>query len=278
MPPSARRFAQDRRGNVSILAAFGLIAMTGFAALGVDLGSIFADRRRLQAMTDLAAITAASNLQKAKAGAAATLQKNNIPASALVSVETGAYTPTPLLGPDKRFDPSSGITANAARVTLQSQTPLFFGKLVTGSDSYTINTTATAATTAMASFAIGSRLASLNAGLLNSILGSMLGTTLSLSVMDYQSLLDAKIDALAFLKSLASKVNVTAGTYTDLLNTSASISNILQAVLATQKNASGTTNATAALTSLTQSASLLTAKVSDHVARRSRTLWRPADR
>lgn len=263
MRRSFTRFGQDRSGNVTILAALGFLMIIGFAALGVDVGSVFADRRKLQTMADLAAITAASNLAKANAGAAATLQRNNIAVSTLVGVETGIYTANSALGTNQRFSTTGGGSINAARVTLSSQTPLFFGKFVTGSNSYTINTNATATATSMASFAIGSRLVSLDGGLLNAVLGGMLGTTLSLSAMDYQSLLNSKIDALDFLKALATKTNITAGTYTDLLKTNASIASVLQAVLSTQKATNGATGtATAALTLLTQAANPLTSKLS----------------
>lgn len=249
-----KRFGRESKGNIAVLTALCLPILLGFVALGVDIGSVFANRRKMQSAADLAAITAAANLAKASAGAAATLQMNNIAPSALVAVETGVYTPTPSLDIAKRFTPTSVTGANAARVTLQSQTPLFFGKFVTGRDAYTISTNATATTTSIASFAIGSRLASLNGGLLNSILGSMLGTTLSLSAMDYQALIDARIDALDFMNALATRLNLTTGTYSSLLNASASVSDVLQATLATQRNTSGNTSATIALSSVVQSA------------------------
>lgn len=256
-----RRFRTDTAGNIAVLSALCLPVLLGFVALGVDIGSVFADRRRLQSAADLAAITAATNLAKASAGASATLQMNKFAPSALVGVETGIYTATPAIDIAKRFTPSGVSSANAARVTLKSQTPLFFGKFVTGKDAYTISTNATATTTAIASFAIGSRLVSLNGGLLNSILGSMLGTSLSLSAMDYQALIDARIDALDFMSALATRLNVTAGTYGSLLNANAGVSDILQAMLATQKNANGNTSATLALSAVAQSAAGITTKI-----------------
>ncbi len=193
------RFRSDQRGNIAIMAAGGMILAVCCAALGVDIGTISVDRRKTQSVADIAAIVAASNLSNATNAAAAAVTNNNYPASALVSVELGKYTPNAALSPQARFvTPSAGVP-NAARVTLQTQTPLYFSHFFTGSNAFSIHTTATAATTAIASFAIGSRLASLNGGLLNSLLGGMLGTTLSLSVMDYTALLNARIDAFSIV-------------------------------------------------------------------------------
>lgn len=182
-----RRFGADERGNFAMISAGLMTLVIGCAALAVDLGSIFADRRKTQSTADLAAIVAAANLSNATNAATATVTQNNYPASALVSVQLGTYTANPAIAPQSRFVTPAVGTANAARVTLNTQTPLYFARYFTGSNSFTIKTTATATSTAMASFAIGSRLLSLNGGVLNAMLGGMLGTTLSLSVMDYNA-------------------------------------------------------------------------------------------
>jgi uncharacterized membrane protein len=253
-----RRFGIDERGNFAMMGA-GLITMfIGFAALGVDVGSIFADRRRAQSTADLAAIVAASNLTNATKAASATLTQNNFPAGALTSVELGTYTASSAISPQERFVTPAVGTANAARVTLNTQTPLYFGKFITGSDTFTIRTTATAATTAQASFAIGSRLLSINGGLLNSMLGTMLGTTLSLSTMDYQSLANVNIDAFSFLSAVATRANLTAASYNTILNTDIKVSDIIAATLSTQQAANGASVATTALSTISQAASKLT--------------------
>jgi uncharacterized membrane protein len=256
-----RRFCNDQRGNFAIMAAGLMTLVIGCAALGIDLGSIFTDRRRTQSTTDLAAIVAASNLSNATNAAIATVTKNNYPASDLVSVELGTYTANSAISPQARFvTPAVGI-ANAARVTMTTQTPLYFAHYVTGSSHYNITTTATAATTQMASFAIGSRLLSVNGGVLNAILGSMLGTTLSLSVMDYNSLASANIDAFSFLSAVATRVNLTAGTYNQILTTNIKVSDIIAAMLSAQQAANGASSATTALSSISQAVSSVTTQM-----------------
>jgi uncharacterized membrane protein len=253
-----RRFCNDERGNFAIMAAGLMTLVIGCAALGVDLGSVFTDRRKTQSTTDLAAIVAASNLSNATNAATATLTKNNYPASDLVSVELGTYTANAAISPQARFVTPAVGTPNAARVTMTSQTPLYFAHYLTGANQYNITTTATAATTQTAAFAIGSRLLSVNGGVLNAILGSMLGTTLSLSVMDYNSLASANIDAFSFLSAVATRVNLTAGTYNQILSANLKVSDIIAAMLSAQQVANGASSATTALSTISQAVNTVT--------------------
>ncbi|MDK1489583.1 hypothetical protein QN219_05870 [Sinorhizobium sp. 7-81] len=80
-----------------------------------------------------------------------------------------------------------------------------------------LSVTGTAASSKVAASSVGSRLASLNGGLLNAVLGQMLGTTVSLKVMDYEALIDADIDVQPFLKTIATRLNLTAASYEDVL-------------------------------------------------------------
>lgn len=252
----AGRFYADERGNIAIMGAASLLMIIACAALGVDVGSIFADKRRTQSAADLAAIVAASDLPNASRAAAATVAKNNYPPDSLVAVEPGVYTAKASLSPQQRF--VAGATpANAVRVSLKTKTPLYFGKVITGDSQWDVKATAIASTTQLATFAIGSRLASLNGGLLNSLLGGMLGTTLSLSVMDYNALLGAKVDAFDFLSALATRVNLTGVTYDTLLSSNIKLPDIV-AALAT---ANGNNGATSALASVSSAVSGLTNKI-----------------
>lgn len=256
-----RRFARDTRGNVAMMAAGCLTLAAGCAALGVDVGSIFADKRKTQSAADLAAIVAASDLGNAPKAAAAVLTKNNLPADALTSIEYGVYTANAALSPSARFAPSPSVSANAVRVKLLTRTPLFFGKLMAGASEYEVRATATASTTGLATFAIGSRLASLNGGVLNALLGNMFGASLSLSALDYQALVDAKIDMFDFLNALADRVNLTGVSYDTLLSTNLKVTDIVAALLSAQKTANGVNAATAALTSTSQALTGVTTKV-----------------
>lgn len=244
-----RRFFHDKRGNIAIMSAGVLLLIVGCAALGVDVGTIFADRRKVQSAADLAAIVAASDITRASAAATAAVTKNNYASFSLLAVEPGVYKADASLTPAQRFV-AAATPANAVRVKMQTQTPLYFGKVLTGASNFTINTTAIASTTQMASFAIGSRLASVNGGLLNSLLGGMLGTTLNLSVMDYQALIDAKINVFDFMSALATKINVSGVTYNSLLSTNVKVADIVSAMVTAQTAANGLNAATTALSNV----------------------------
>ncbi|KQW21125.1 hypothetical protein ASC80_13410 [Afipia sp. Root123D2] len=251
------RFISDQRGNVAIMAAGGMLLVVGMAAFGVDIGTVFADKRRTQSTADLAAIVAASDLSHAARAAAATVAKNNYPPDSLVAVEPGLYVADGALSPPQRFTPSA-TPSNAVRVTLKTRTPLYFGKVLTGSPSFDVHASAIAATTQMASFAIGSRLASLNGGLLNALLGGLLGTSLSLSAMDYQALLDAKIDMFDFLSALATRANLTGVTYDALLDSNLKLTDVIAAL---QTASGGNSAATAALSNISLALAGLTTKI-----------------
>lgn len=257
-----RRFGADERGNFAMISAGLMTLVIGCAGLAIDLGTIFADRRKTQSTADLAAIVAAANLSNPVNAASATVTQNNYPASALVKVETGTYTANSSIAPQARFvTPAVGIP-NAARVTLTTQTPLYFARYITGASNFNITTTATATSTEMATFAIGSRLLSVNGGVINALLGSMLGTTLSLSVMDYNSLISAKIDALDFLSALATRINLTGVTYSDLLSSNVKVGDLMAAALTTQQITNGAGAATTALSTISQAVTGSSTKVS----------------
>jgi uncharacterized membrane protein len=254
------RFIHDRRGNIAIMSAAGMLLMVGCAAFGVDLGAIYVDRRHAQSAADLAALVPAGDIGRAEAAAAATLVKNRLPAAALVGIERGSYRADPALPPPQRFTAGSA-SANAVRVTVETQTPLYFGRVLAGVDHFTIRTSATASTTELATFAIGSRLLRLDGGLINQLLGGLLGTRLTLSAMDYQALLDARIDLFDFLSALATKVDLTGVSYDRLLASNVKMVDALDAMVTVQREASGLSTATSALMAIAQSASGLTTQV-----------------
>lgn len=256
---SFKKFASDRRGATVILASLAMAALMGFTALGVDLGSLFFQKRRQQTANDLAALAAASDLTRANSAARATLTRNQTQSTANVVVETGIYTPDPNLTPSARFVPSTASTTNAARVVVQSQQPIYFGRVlsllnqgtVTNNTSVNVKTSAIAATNAQASFAVGTRLLNLNGGILNGLLGGLLGTNLSLQVMDYQSLANAKLDMFTFADKLATRLNLTAANYSQVLTSNVYVIDALNAVLdAVRANPANNASAISALSAI----------------------------
>lgn len=250
-------FIRDRRGATMILASIAIAALMGFMALGVDLGSLFFQNRRQQTSNDLAALAAASDLTRANNAARATLTRNQTASTANIVVETGVYTPNPALTPAARFVPGTSNT-NAARVTVQTQQPIYFGRIlslfnqgsITNNTSVNVKTSAVAATNAQASFSVGSRLLSLNGGVINAVLGGLLGGSISLTVMDYQGLANAQVNLFGFMDALATRLNLTAATYSDILTGSIYTADALQAVVTAAR--ANTANSTAVISALSQ--------------------------
>lgn len=229
----ARR--QCRSGNVATIAALAMPVVIGATALAVDMGTLTLERRELQHHADLAAIVAASALHDPIGAVEDYVTSNRLGfavhaeterdnedsgadaetlATGLLSVETGRYSADPNVAAGERFRPAATAT-DAARVTIRQRPPLHFASLFT--DAPTLTATGTAHAANLAAFSIGSRLASVDDGILNAVLGSLLGADLSLKVMDYRALLDADIEILSFLDMLATRLDLTGVTHEQLL-------------------------------------------------------------
>ena len=211
------RFRRDRSGNIAVMAALGATVLIGTTGFAIDAGKAFVDRRHAQTVVDLAALAAASSPANALLLARGTATRNGIGPDEELEVETGNYVADPAVAAANRFVPGPAATADAVRVTLTTSTPTYFSRILGYPPKLTIRTSATASSTAIASFAVGSRLLSLNGGVLNQLLSAVLGGEINLSVMDYKALADLKIDALRFIDALAVRANLTGPTYDNIL-------------------------------------------------------------
>lgn len=249
---SVRCFVADKCGSIAVLSAAFMMVAIGALALAVDVGALYVERRSMQGAVDLAAIAGASDIPNAEAAVAATLKANGVVSA--FTVVRGRYTPDSSISHSDRFKPGQS-PYNAIRVLLDKLGQLYFAKAFT-SKPIEIGVAATAANADLAAFSVGSRLLAVRDGLANKLLTSLTGSMISLSVMDYKALIDADISLFAFLDALATKVELTGGTYNDVLNAYVTLGNVVAAAAAvTEKN--GDTVATAALkTLLSQGGSL----------------------
>jgi len=249
-------FRRNANGNVAILSAMTIFMLFGFAALTIDVGSFYYQKRKLQGATDLAAVAAATDIANAQNAANATLSQNGFGASTLKTIEYGTYTANTSVAPANRFVVQSSPSNNAVRLTTQTTSPMFFGRVFgiynavadpassTPTSSVLIGAKSVAAQSFFASFSIGSGLASLNNGVLNSLLGSMLGGNISLSLLDYQNLANANIDLFAFSNALATRVGLTAATYDQLAHANVQVGDLLGALVDTASTTTGVSSAT----------------------------------
>nr|WP_245432494.1 pilus assembly protein TadG-related protein [Mesorhizobium loti] len=258
-----RRFLPDRSANFAIMAALSMPIALALMAVAVDEGSLYTERRAAQSVTDLAAIAAGSNIINAEQAVLAAFSDNGLtgatvgagtptPGKPVVSVVRGRYTPSSAVG--QRFE--AGKTPyNAVSVSLKKIGVMYFGGAFMSPPM--IGTNAIASTTPQATFSIGSRLAAVDTSsspLLNSILGGLLGTNIALNAMDYNALIGADINVLSFLDQLAIKLNLTGVSYSNVLASKATLTQIIGAManipgldsrskLALQTMAAGATNA-----------------------------------
>ena len=218
---------RDQRGSFSILTAFVLPCTIAATALAVDLGSLYLERRVAQGAVDLAAMVAANDLDHADAAAARTMSANSIERLRTLVVTKGVYVADSAIPSGSRFTPDA-TPYNAVRVSATTAGQTFFSRAFGFSDPK-ISVEGLGIASAEASFSLGSRLLSVRDGIPNKLLGALLGGNVSLSVMDYRALLDANIQIGSFMKSLATELNITAGTYNDVLKSNAKVGDVLSA-------------------------------------------------
>jgi uncharacterized membrane protein len=223
-----RTLRHDHRGGVSLLFAAGLPMLLGFTAFAVDLGSAALESRKLQGIADAAAMAAASDPGNAQALAQASVTAAGWPRAITVQATSGAYTPDPAKPVAQRFT-ANAAASDAVRVSLQTPSPAFFARIF-GQNSIPLSRTATAARERMASLSVGSRLAALNGGLLNAYLTALTGSSVSLSVMDYNGLANADVDLFSFLSALRTTAHLGAGTFQDTLNAQVTMPQLLDAL------------------------------------------------
>ena len=198
-----------------MIVAGGMAMLTGTAVIGVDTASMYLEKRRLQGVADAAALAAAGDLTNAdvRAQSAVALAPDN--ETRLVTLTPGRFDRDEALPVDARFV-AGASGGNAARVTVESRLRPFFAQ-ITGMQQVTIAAQATAARIDLASFSIGSRLASARGGLPGALLSQLAGSELSLSVMDCNALVSGQVDLLKAVELLRTGSDARGATFGDVL-------------------------------------------------------------
>lgn len=198
-----RNLWRERRGGMAVLTAASGTALVAAAALAVDVGAVHLEARRLQGGADLAALAARTVAE-------------NLGEAVVVEAEAGFYTADPARPVGDRFTPGAD-GANAARVRVRGEAQLFFGAAVLGRDTISLSREAVAARAEWAAFSLGTRLLSLNEGLLNAVLSSLLGGRVQLSVMDYEALARADVEVLRYVEALRARLGLEAASFEETL-------------------------------------------------------------
>jgi len=222
-------FGRDARAGVSIMTAFGLTMLIGSAALAVDVGSLYLDRRKLQGIADAAALAAAGRPGEEREAAERIIAANCNCNIAIAVLSAGTYTADPAIAAEERFA-FGGTSPNAVRIKLVRNRPLFFGRFLSRKDSSVIGATATAARRGYAAFSLGSRVAAVRGGIPNALLSVLTGSEVNLSVMDYEALANTDIDLLAFSDALRTDLDAEILTFGQTLDSQVSLPQILSAL------------------------------------------------
>jgi uncharacterized membrane protein len=242
---SVRNLLSSRDGNVAIMAAVFAPLTLATLALAIDYGDLTLQQRQLQQTADLAAIAGASNIKDpltavsnylsdngykldvsyADASTASTLPVDKVKimraagstTNGYALVTKGKYTAdASMTAPDRFKDAASG--PNAIGVTLYQTGSLNFAGSF--ADPPVLHARGTAAQTNVATFSVGSRLASVNGGVLNATLSALVGSSVSLNVMDYDALASADLDLFQFSQALATELKLSGVTYSQALTQS----------------------------------------------------------
>lgn len=245
------RFASAKSGLAGVTVALCALALVGAAAIGVDIGWIYLKSRQLQGAADLAAMAAAMEPANARVRAEAAARANGVTGAARVLVTLGRYEADAAKPRAERFVP--GPNPNAARVRIEQEAPLFFAAMFVRNGRMRIARTATAAQARLASFQIGSRLLALRGGVPNALLSALTGSTVSLSVMDYDALAHADVDLFTYVEALRADLDLHAATYDQTLHTQMDSGRALR-VLADALDASGDAGAARVIAALADAA------------------------
>lgn len=251
MSPQIRdvRFTNPKpqRGAIGLVAALTLGLVALFMLLVVDSGRLYLEQRTLQRVADLAVLEAVSRGGNCVSGTAPTYAnqsaiRNAFTPSAIQTVSTTCGTV--VTGADKMrtFSPDA-TKSDAVRVITTTVVPTSVaGGLwnLFAKGTFAFNTQLTASAVGVLPRGLLAQLTLRNtvttvtssqSTLLNDLWGGLLGGTLNLSVSGWQGLVDSQINVLSYLNQLALDLKLTAGSYTDVLNTNIKATQLIDSAI-----------------------------------------------
>lgn len=232
--PGLRTFSRDEDGAVAVIVSLVLTVLLGFAALGVDVASLYRARAQLQSVSDLTAISSVADHTAARTRALEALGRNAKPSGSLGLLQTGRYLRNPDVPARDRFTPlpagSPGI--NAVHVTLQEDSPLHFARIFTTDTHVGLNRSALASRTGAASFSLDSNLVRIDTATLNNLLHQKFGAGAILSVGDIGVLAGATLDLGALLAALEDQAGLSLRNPAEILDMMTTPGGILAALRA----------------------------------------------
>ncbi|OAE10820.1 hypothetical protein AZH11_24560 [Pseudomonas simiae] len=242
------RLACKQRGAIGLMAVGVLALVLVCTLLVVDSGRLYLEKRKLQGVADTAALEAVSRGGTCVAGlsaaayAAQSVARNNFVVGNGNTLATLCGTVTTGGSGMRTFSANPAVSSAIQVVVSKTVTTSVAGgiwTLVSGG-TVSLNTQLTATAVAampapsLAQLTINSTLASVNtasASLLNPLFSGLLGGNVNLTLAGWNGLLNTNINLLSYLNQLAVNLNVAAGNYTQLLNTTVTASQLIQAAI-----------------------------------------------
>lgn len=222
----------DKRGSVVTLFGLSAMVLAVLTAVVINQVTFYLEKRKLQSATDLAALMLMRSGEVTEARALEILEAEiGNHKDMTVKVTRGHYTPDAAKAANHRF--VAGVTPfNAVQVDANLPTS---GRMMDGllQENLVQRASAVAASRQAATLEVGSRLIRLEGGLSQAVLDSLLGYNGKLTVMDYNALASAQVDAVSFLKVLNTKANLNAATFDDVLDANVTVGQVVQALAAT---------------------------------------------
>lgn len=236
-----KAYRTDTRGVSGMLFAGSASALMASAAFAIDLGSMYLAERKLQGLADAVAMSVdESDYANAnESGARSMIVQDGSKNVRIVSMTPGIYTPDSSIAAAERFQSTSEYTrANAMKVSLEQDVPLFFGALIVGTQSARVHAEAVATRTNLAAFSISTHVSNLTSSTPGNLLSSLAGTSLGLSNADITALTGNRVDILAVADALSARFALQGQTYDQIFARSFRTSDFLEAVAASTANSS----------------------------------------
>ncbi len=261
------RFHGKQRGAIGLMAAGVLALVLVFLLLVIDSGRLYLEKRKLQGVADTAALEAVSRNGTCLAGlsaaayAAQSVARNHFVVGSGNTLVTTCGAVTTAASGQRTFSANPAVASAIQVVVSKTVTTSVAGGIwALGSGGpVSLNTVLTATAVAakpaptLAQLTINSTLASVNtasASLLNPLFSGLLGGNVNLTLAGWNGLLNTNISLLSYLDQLAINLGVSAGNYTQLLNTNVTASQLIQAAITVLNTNGATADVLTALGSL----------------------------
>lgn len=242
------RGPQQQRGAIGLMAAVTLGMVLLFMLLVVDSGRLYFEQRKLQRVADVAVLEAVS-----RGGSCLTTPKT-AQTYADESATRNGFTPggTQTLGVtcgtletinSLRTFVADGTKSDAIRVIATTVVPTsvaggLWDLFSNGTFKFDTHLTASAVGAGggapLAMLTIRTSLATIDSTkspLLNAVIGGLLGGKLDLTAVSWKGLADTNINLLSYLDQLAIDLDLSAGSYNELLDTDVSATQLLNAAV-----------------------------------------------